>query len=114
MELNYSVEEKEGIRVIHLDGNLSVVNAENLERLVDTHTQKSSVIINMHDVKMVTSSGFNSLVNVSLDAKSRNNRVLLMRPSESFKKMIEILKSYEHFILVDSVEEGQRKVMYYT
>jgi anti-anti-sigma factor len=114
MDFNFSIEEKEGVKVINLDGNLSVMNAESLERLVDIHTQKSSVILNMSDVNLVTSSGFNSLINVSVDAKTRNNRVLLMRVGDQFKKMIDILKSYEYFILVDTIEEGQKKVKYYT
>ena len=63
---------------------------------------------------MFTSSAFNSLMNVSVDAKNRNNRVLLLKPSESLRRMIEILKSYEYFIVVDSVEEGQMKVRYFT
>lgn len=114
MELNYTVEDKEGVKVIHLDGNLSVTNAETFERLIDLHSQKSSVILNLADVRMVTSSGFNSLLNVSIDAKNRNNRVLLMKPSTELKKMIDVLKTYESFILVDSVEEGQMKIRYYT
>ena len=114
MDLNYSVEDKEGIKVIHLDGNLSVSNAESFERLIDLHSQKNSVIVNLSDVKMITSSGFHSLLNVSVDAKTRNNRVLLMKPSDEFKKMIDTLKSYEYFIMVDSVEEGQMKIRYFT
>lgn len=114
MEFNFSVEEKEGVKVINLDGNLSIMNAESLEKLVDQHTQKSSVILNMSEVELVTSSGFNSLVNVCVDARTRNNRVLLMRAGDQFKKMVDILKSYEYFIMVDTVEEGQRKVKYYT
>ena len=114
MDLNYSVEDKEGVKVIHLDGNLSVTNAESFERLIDLHSQKNSVIVNLSDVRMITSSGFNSLLNVSVDAKSRNNRVLLLKPSDEFKKMIDTLKSYEYFIMVDSVEEGQMKIRYFT
>jgi anti-anti-sigma factor len=114
MELNYTVEDKEGLKIIRLDGNLSVSNAESLERLIDLHSQKSSVILDLADVRMITSSAFHSLMNVSVDAKNRNNRVLLMKPNESFKRMIEILKSYEYFIVIDSVEEGQMKVRYYT
>jgi len=113
VELNFSVEEREGLKIINLDGNLSVANAENLERLVDVHTQKSSVILNMSEVRLVTSSGLNSLINVSIDAKTRNNRVLLMKPNSQFKKMVDILKTYEFFILVDTVEEGQMKVKFY-
>ena len=114
MELNYSIEDKEGLKVINLDGNLSVSNAESLEKLIDLHTQKSSVIINMSDVRLVTSSGMNSLINVSMDARSRNNRVLLMKPNSEFRKMIDILKTYDNFIVVDSFEEGQMKVKYFT
>jgi anti-anti-sigma factor len=114
MELNYSIEDKEGLKVIHLDGNLSVSNAESLEKLIDMHTQKASVIINMTDVRLITSSGMNSLVNVSIEAKNRNNRVLLMKPSGDFRKMIDILKTFDQFIVVDSFEEGQMKVRYYT
>ncbi|HNX60780.1 MAG TPA: STAS domain-containing protein [Spirochaetota bacterium] len=114
MELNYSIEDKEGLKVINLDGNLSVSNAESLEKLIDLHTQKSSVIINMSDVRLVTSSGMNSLINVSMDARSRNNRVLLMKPNSEFRRMIDILKTYDNFIVVDSFEEGQMKVKYFT
>ncbi|MGL4368122.1 MAG: STAS domain-containing protein [Spirochaetota bacterium] len=114
MEFNYTVEEKEGVKVIHLDGNLSVSNAETFERLIDLHSQKNSVILNLSDVRMITSSGMNSLMNVSVDAKNRNNRVLLMKPNEDLRHMIEVLKTYDYFIVVDSVEEGQMKIRYYT
>ena len=114
MELNYSVEDKEGLKVINLDGNLSVSNAEALEKLIELYTQKASVVVNLHDVRLVTSSGLNSLINVSIDAKSRKNRVLLMKPSDEFRKMTQILKTYDQFIIVDSVEEGQMKVRYFT
>ncbi len=114
MDLNYSIEDKEGLKVINLDGNLSVSNAESLEKLVDLHTQKASVIINMSDVRLVTSSGMNSLINVSMDARSRNNRVFLMKPNSEFRRMVDILKTYDNFIVVDSFEEGQMKVKYFT
>lgn len=114
MELNYSIEDKDGVKVISLDGNISVMNAESLERLVDMHTQKNHVIINMEDVRLITSSGYNSLMNMSIDAKSRNNRVLLMKAGDMFRKMIDVLKNYEHFIMIDSIEEGQMKLKYYT
>ena len=114
MDMNYTVEDKDGVKIINLDGNLSVSNAESFERLIDLHSQKNSVILNLSDVRMITSSGFNSLLNVSVDAKTRNNRVLLLKPSDEFKKMIDTLKSYEYFIMVDSVEEGQMKIRYFT
>lgn len=113
-ELNYSIEDHDGIKIINLEGNLSISNAETFEHLVDSYVDKSNVILNMQRVNIITSSGMHSLMNVSLDARGSDHRVMIMKPGKDFLYMLELMKNYEFFIIIDSIEEGRVKAKYYT
>jgi anti-anti-sigma factor len=112
-DLNYSVEDRAGVKVIHLSGNLSNVTAEEFEKLLAIHTHKSSVILNMERVELITSSGINSIVNACIEARNMENRILLLKPNKAFRNMINVLKAYDFIVIVDSIEEGLVKISYY-
>ncbi|HON77384.1 MAG TPA: STAS domain-containing protein [Spirochaetota bacterium] len=111
--LNYSIEDHEGVKVVNIGGNLSNSTYDELVRVVSGLTQKSNVILNMKDVPVITSSGINSLVQASMDARKKNKRVILLGMKGPLIKMIDTLDLYEFFIFVDSIEEGQMKLEYY-
>ena len=111
--LSYSIEDRDGIKVIHLSGNLSSNTRKEFHDLVGKLIESNSVIINMSDVDLITSSGIEALKSVSLEARRRNNRVFLMRVSGYFLRLLEDLDLYDHFILIESVEEGQTKMKFY-
>ena len=114
MEFSYSIEDTDLYKLMNLYGNLSLSVCDRFERTVKDITKKNSIMINMERIGLVTSSGMNSLVNVSIDAKTNGKRVILMHVPGSFKKLIETVHAYEYFILVDSVDEGKMKLKYYT
>ena len=68
----------------------------------------------MEEVNILTSSGLNSLINICSDARSRNKRVVLLRLQDDIIKMMKVMDVCDHFIFVESIEEGQMKIRHYT
>lgn len=112
--LFYSVEDHEGIKIVHLSGNISNTTKGDFELFIKDLTQRNNVILTMKDVHIVTTSGLNTLVDVCVDARSKNKRILLLQSNRDLIRMIEILNLYEYFIFVDSFEEGKIKLKLYT
>ncbi len=104
----------EGIKVVNLNGNISNASRDELEMVISDLIQKSNVILNMRDVQLITSSGLDSLVTLCIEARQKNKRILVMGLRDHLQKMIDVLDLYEYFIFVESIEEGQMKLRYYT
>lgn len=114
MDLNYTLEDRENIRIVHISGTVSSLNSRELGLLVDDIAQKSNIIIDMAKAGVVTSSGINALMEVSVSAKNRGKRVLLLNMRPELVKTIEQLDLYEYFIFIQSFEEGKMKLRFYT
>ena len=114
MEFTYNVEDMDNCKVVRLYGNLSLSSCVSLEKFLREAMKKSSVIIDLQESHLITTSGMTLLVNAGIEARSNGKRVVIMRPGSDFKEMMERMHSYEYFILVDSVEEGRMKIKYYT
>lgn len=111
--INYTIEEREGVKIINMTGPLTVATETEYEALIDEITSNNNVIVNLNDVSMITSSGLRAMVNVSANARKKNKRVLLMGVSGEFLKTIDIMDIYDQLLIVDSIEEGIRKLEYY-
>ncbi len=114
MNFSYSIENKENYKLLNLAGSLSIASVETFEKLMGSIIDKNNIIINLENIDAVTSTGLNTLINFSLEAKNYKKRIFLLKPSKQFKFMIEITKSYEVLYVVNSVEEGGMKLKYYT
>ena len=112
--LNYTMEDREGVKILNLSGNISSKNRNEFIDAVNEITAKNNVIISLRDADIVTSSGVNALVEVSAEARKNLKRVLLLGAKESFIKLIDRLDLYEQFIFVESVEQGLMKLRYFT
>lgn len=112
-DLNYSIEDQEGVKVVRLSGNISNVTINEFHALINDLTQKDNVIINISRVNIFTSSGLNALRDVSLAARTKGKRILLLGANENLIKMVEILDVYDDFIFIESIEEGLMKLRYY-
>ena len=112
--LEYSIEEREATRVLHLTGSVTGANRAAFEALVEDITQKGNCIVNLSAVSMVSTSGIAALGEVSLNARKKGKRVILMGTNPSVILTIEQLDMYDYFLFVDSVEEGLLKIRYYT
>lgn len=111
--LKYSVETHEGTRVLDLAGILCAGSVMDFERIVNKITDKENLIVNLEKVRMVTAPGLYSLIDVSMTAKEKNKRVIIMKAGEDVDFLSEILDNYSLFISVNSIEEGLLKIEYY-
>lgn len=112
-EHEYTIEEHDGTRVIHLTGSVSKVTRKRITTLILKVIAQNSVIVNMTDVTLVTASGLEALIDVSSEARKKNRRVVFLGANENLRQLIEIFDVYEYFILVNSIAEGQMKIKFY-
>lgn len=112
--INYFIREFQGIKIIELNGNLDVNTIEVFKSVVEKIAQKESLMINMENVRMVSSSGLNALLDISFYAKEYGRRVILLWPSEDLLSMTETAEVYNHLIFAQSLEEGQTKIKFFT
>jgi anti-anti-sigma factor len=112
-DINYSIIDNDGIKVVKLVGNISNSNRSEFESLLKRLSERHNVILNMHDVDVITSAGFDALVNVARHARKGKWKLMLMGVKEDVKKRLDEMEIRQNFVLVDSVEEGQAKIYYY-
>jgi len=113
-QLTYNLREYDGIRIIEVSGNLTSGTVDIFRSLVEKITDRESLMINVENVGLITSSGINALVDISLYAKERGSRVILLWPGEELIKLAELLGVYNLLIFGDSLEQGQAKILHYT
>ena len=112
--LNYSLRDNNGVKIIDLSGSLTSQSTEIFRALVFRLVEKESILINLENVSMVSSSGLSSLVDVSFYAKDHETRVIFLQPNEEFLKLAEMMDVYSFLLFAGSVEEGQTKIKYFT
>ena len=112
--LNFAIEDREGVKILNLSGNISSTNRNEFITAVNGMSAKNNVILGLRDAEIVTSSGLNALVEVSAEARKNSRRVLIMGAKENLIKLIDRLDLYEQFIFVESIEQGLMKLRYFT
>lgn len=112
-DINYSVIDNEGIKVVKVVGNISTSNSHSFETLIKRLSERNNVIINMQEVDVVTSAGYDALVNVARHARSGKWKLMLMGVKEELRRFMEEMEIRQKFVLIDSVEEGQSRIYYY-
>ena len=112
--LNYSVSEIDGSTMLVLSGTLAADGAEAFRSIARQITERSSIILNMENVAMVTSAGLDALVDVSVYARKHNRRVIILWADRDLVQMAEITGVYRHLIFAQSVEEAKMKLKYFT
>jgi anti-anti-sigma factor len=113
-KITYSVEDRDTIKMVNISGDISTASKEDFTNIMNQFIQKHNVIINLRDVSLITSSGLDALINISVSARQKKKRVFIMGLKRNFLKMIDILDVNEYFIFVDNIEEAQMKLRYYT
>ncbi len=112
--LRYSVHDYEGIKVLDVIGSVNAVTAHQIVSVIDRITEKESMILNMQNVHLVTSAGIDAVVDVSVRAKAKEKRVVLLWADSAVKKMAETFDYYSLLVFAESLEEGAMKIEYYT
>ncbi len=111
-EINYSIEEREGAKIVNLAGVLCLATEKEFISLVESLVATNNVIINISGVSMVTSSGVRALMELSHFARQKKRRVMILGASDNLQRLINATESYD-LLLINSVEEGIRKLEYY-
>ncbi len=111
-DISYSIIDQEGIKVVKLLGNISSSNRREFEDLIDKLSEKNNIIINMHEVDIITSAGLNSLVNVSVNSRKGKWKLMFMGVREGLRKMMDEMDIRNNFTIIDSIEDGQSKIRY--
>ncbi len=112
--INYTIRDFDGYKIIDLMGNLSANTVRSFETVVRRIIENESVILNMVNVKVVTSAGLNSLMDMSFEAKERGTRVILLWAGEDLLELVDTLDVYSNLIFADSPEECKLKIKHYT
>lgn len=112
--MNYSMREAEGVSILDISGNLTVLTSDYFKSVLHNLTERESVILNLVNIRFVTSSGLNALVDVSYFARDKGNRVIIMSAAAELRNLIDYVDYFNHLIFAESVQEGKTKIEFYT
>ncbi|MFC1668919.1 STAS domain-containing protein [Spirochaetota bacterium] len=112
--INYSITEYEGIKVVELVGSLASNTIKQLESLILPVIENESVMINMSNIRSVTTAGINTIMDLSFVAKEKGRRIVILWPNDDLLNMTEMLDVHEFLIYAESMEEGRTKIKFYT
>jgi len=112
-ELNYSLNEFDGLNVLDLSGAITVISFDDLIATVHKLSESGSLIIDIKDIDFLTSSGINALIEISYYAKLRGNRIILMNTDADIIDLIDFVDCHSHFIFAEDFEEAKTKIEHY-
>lgn len=112
--VRYILSDFEGCKVLSLSGNLSVNTISSIEEMLDEITNSNNLIIDMGNVTLLTSSGIESLIEISQNAYAKENRVVFCQLKKEFKNMFMLLAISHLLLFADTVKEAAMKIHYYT
>ncbi len=111
-DINYSIIDYEGIKIIKLIGHVSSSNRSDFESLINRYAQRNNIIINMQEVDVITSAGLESLKKISKNSRKGKWKLMLLGVKEELRRLMEDMDIRQHFTLIDSIEEGQSRIYY--
>lgn len=114
MNFSYSIDVLENCRIINLTGNLNALSNEAFERLLRNFLKNDNIILNMESLEIISSSGINALIDMTLEARDHSNWIFLLKPRRNFLQMLEVLNVYEYFVIIETIEEGLVKLKHYS
>ncbi len=112
--INYSMREAEGVSILDISGNLTVLTSDYFKSVMHNLSERESIIVNLANIHFVTSSGLNALVDISYFARDRGKRVILMSAGNELRDLIDYADYFNHLIFAESVQEGKTKIDFYT
>jgi anti-anti-sigma factor len=114
VSMNYSMREADGVNILDLSGNLTVLTSDYFKSVLHNLSERESVILNMENIRVVTSSGLNALVDISYYAREKGNRVIIMSAGNELRDLIDYVDYFSHLIFAESIQEGKTKIEFYT
>ncbi len=111
--MNFTFREHQGTKVLEISGTLTSSTTESFSEIVTNVVERENLIINMENISFVTSSGLNTIIELSLLAKENGKRIVILWPSEDLMRMAEELEVYQHMIFADSLDLAALKLKFF-
>lgn len=111
--MQFSAKEKDGVLILHLDGDL--IGENNGPQLLEKTSEfinKSikNAIIDLSAVRYINSSGIGVLITILTKFRNSGGEVFLINPSEHVKKLLIITKLEAIFSIEQTLEEAMAKI----
>ncbi|SDL30125.1 anti-sigma B factor antagonist [Catalinimonas alkaloidigena] len=111
--MNYSIEEKENIMLVRLEGNLMGDTSAN--QLLDdvaarVEDDRHLCAVDLSNVSYMNSNGIGVLINLLTKMRNRGGEVVLINPSQQIQKLLVITKLNSIFDIVDSEEDAMAQL----
>ena len=111
--MEYSFEEKEGILIFKLKGDL--IGENNGPQLMNIAQDKVNdgifyCAIDISELRYINSSGIGVLITLLTKFRNKNGEVVLINPSQQVKKLLIITKLNAIFSVVDTMEEAMSQL----
>ena len=107
--MKYNHEIKNGMLIIHLEGDLIGENDGTgiLQIATDAIQQKiSKCIVDISSLRYINSSGIGVLITILTKFRNKGGEVFLLKPSENVQKLLVITKLNAIFQIVKTEEEA--------
>jgi anti-sigma B factor antagonist len=107
--MHYSHTDKDGVLIIHFNGDLIGENhGSELIALVNDKLNEEVIhcAVDISEVRYINSSGIGVLITILTKFRNRGGEVVLIKPSETVKKLLLITKLNSIFQIVSSQAEA--------
>lgn len=100
--LTIAVTHADGVTVLVLEGEIDAFNADSLRESVTAVCELGvPMVLDMHQVTFMDSTGISALIDCSKLAQSRRSSVQIQRPSNRVRRLLSLTKLDEVFLLDD-------------
>lgn len=108
--MNVEVEDLDGIKVVHVTGELTGGDTDALIEAVSNllSDRQASIALDLAGVSFVNSAGLGDLVRLKAQANVQEARLIIANPSAYLRGVLEMTKLDKFLEAVDTVEEAIR------
>lgn len=102
------IDEKDGVSVCHVDGEIDINTAPNVKKAFDKiiKEKKAKIVINLEKVAYIDSSGLATLVELLKNFRTYGAKLKLVSLSAKVKSLFEITKLEKLFDIFEKEEEA--------
>ena len=109
MEFNYTLEEKDGLAIFKIKGNL-IEKSQAIPLLEDVEEcimkDINQLILDMTDFRYLNSTGLNIFINILTKARRSGGEVVICSVSPKIKELLIITKLNTIFLVSDHLEDA--------
>ncbi|MBN1897516.1 MAG: STAS domain-containing protein [Spirochaetes bacterium] len=108
--LNIDVSDKGKAKIFRLSGEIRTDIYSDFLEFFRTKAEASNIILDFQNVKYMSSAGVGALFNINKVANENNKKLVIFGLNPSVKKIIELTKLSNAFVITDTEEEALKKL----